>query len=42
MTDIEHFKADAYRDENAWFAQERRQWNEWYARLPTDLKARLA
>ncbi len=39
---IEHFKADAYRDENKRFAKERRQWDEWYSSLPADLKARLS
>ena len=41
-TVVEHFKADAYRDENDRFAEERRRWDEWYEGLPTDLKARLS
>ena len=41
-TVIEHFKADACRDENDRLAEERRRWDEWYAGLPTRLKARLS
>lgn len=41
-TIVEHFKADAYRDEDERFVSERRQWDEWYTGLPPRLKLRLS
>ncbi len=42
MAEILHYKADAYREESVRMAQERRQWDEWYGRLPDDIKRRLS